>query len=201
MKGKDAHWREKGAKQMAFQGQHILPAIRKMKDLEKLMKLSYEYLVLLDSHISQIKPIVDMVRSHGKKVLLHADLVEGLKNDEYAAEFLCQIVKPAGLISTRAGVITKTKQNGLLAIQRLFLLDTNALEKSYKLLERTEPDFIEVLPGVMPHMIAEVYERTGVPIFAGGLIRTVTDVELALQAGAEAVTTSKIDLWKHFEKH
>jgi len=185
---------------MSIQGQRVLPAVRKMKDLEKLMKLSYEYIVLLDTHISQIKPIVDMVKSHGKKALLHADLIEGLKNDEYAAEFLCQIVKPAGLISTRASVIAKTKQNGLLAIQRLFLLDTNALEKSYKLLERTEPDYIEVLPGVMPHIIAEVYERTGIPIFAGGLIRTVDDVEQALQAGAIAVTTSRTELWAHFDR-
>lgn len=184
---------------MAFHGQRILPAARKMKDVEKLIKLSYEYMVLLDSHISQIKSVVDMVRANGKKALLHADLIEGLKNDEYAAEFLCQVVRPAGLISTRASVIAKTKQNGLLAIQRMFLLDTNALEKSYKLLERTEPDYIEVLPGVMPHMITEVWERTKTPIFAGGLIRSVEDVERALSAGAVAVTTSKAELWKHFE--
>jgi glycerol uptake operon antiterminator len=184
---------------MAFHGQRILPAVRKMKDVEKLMKLPYEYLVLLDTHISQIKPVVDMVKANGKKALLHADLIEGLKNDEYAAEFLCQVVKPAGLISTRGSVIAKTKQNGLLAIQRLFLLDTNALENGIRLLERTEPDYIEVLPGVMPHIIAEVCERTGIPIFAGGLIRSVADVEQALAAGAKAVTTSNVELWKHFE--
>ncbi|WP_159884655.1 glycerol-3-phosphate responsive antiterminator [Paenibacillus puerhi] len=185
---------------MAFHRQTILPAARQMKDLEKLMKLSYEYLVILDTHISQIKSVVDLAKSHGKKALLHADLIEGLKNDEYAAEFLCQVVKPAGLISTRAGVIAKTKQNGLLAIQRLFLLDTNALEKSYALLERTKPDYIEVLPGVMPHMIREVHERSGIPIFAGGLIRTVQDVEQAIAAGASAVTTSRAELWKHFDQ-
>lgn len=183
---------------MAFRGQRILPAVRRMKDLEKLWKLPYEYIVLLDSHIGQIKPVADLMRANGRKLLLHADLIEGLKNDEYAAEFLCQIVKPAGLISTRAAVIAKTKQNGLTAIQRLFLLDTGALDKSCRLLERTRPDYIEVLPGVMPHMIGEVYERTGIPIFAGGLIRTVPEAEAALQAGAEAVTTSNVSLWKHY---
>ncbi|RXZ78482.1 glycerol-3-phosphate responsive antiterminator [Paenibacillaceae bacterium] len=184
---------------MSFYNQTVLPAVRKMKDLEKLMRLSYDYVVMLDCHISQVKPIVDMIGSYGKKVLLHADLIDGLKNDEYAAEYLCQNIQPAGLISTRAGVIAKTKQNGLLAIQRLFLLDTIALEKSYKLLERTKPDYIEVLPGVMPHIIAEVHERTGIPIFAGGLIRTVQDVEEAVRAGATAVTTSRAELWRHFE--
>jgi glycerol uptake operon antiterminator len=42
--------------------------------------------------------------------------------------------------------------------------------------ERTRPDYIEVLPGVMPHIIKEVYEKTKIPIFAGGLIRSEEDV-------------------------
>ncbi|MGG1555826.1 glycerol-3-phosphate responsive antiterminator [Paenibacillus ferrarius] len=185
---------------MELQDQRILPAIRKMKDLEKLMGSPYTYIVLLDSHIGQLKSIVDLSRAHGKKLLLHADLIEGLKNDEYAAEFLCQSIRPAGIISTRGSVITKTRQNGLLAIQRLFLLDSSALEKSYTLLERTQPDYIEVMPGVIPHIIREVKERSGIPIFAGGLIRSVDDVEQALSAGATAVTTSNKELWQHYER-
>ncbi|MNY79153.1 Glycerol-3-phosphate responsive antiterminator [compost metagenome] len=54
------------------------------------------------------------------------------------------------------------------------------------------------MPGVMPHIIQEVLEKTGIPIFAGGLIRSVEDVENALRAGATAVTTSHKDLWKHY---
>ncbi|NUU60184.1 glycerol-3-phosphate responsive antiterminator [Paenibacillus agri] len=184
---------------MSIQGQTVLPAIRKMKHLEKLLQSSYEYIVLLESHIGQLKDIVNLAKSHRKKLLLHVDLVEGLKNDEAAADFLCQSIKPAGLISTRANVILKARQNGLLAVQRVFLLDSSALDKSYALLERTQPDYIEVLPGVIPGLIAEVRERTGIPIFAGGLIRTVDDVEKALAAGATAVTTSQMDLCRHYD--
>ena len=183
---------------MPFNQQRILPAARKIKDLEKLLSTSFEYIVLLDSHVGELKSLIDLANFHGKKLLLHADLIEGLKNDEYAAEFLCQNIKPAGLISTRANVILKAKQNRMLAIQRLFLLDSNALEKSYTLLERTKPDYIEVLPGIIPNIIREVHEKVGIPIFAGGLIRSVDDVENALAAGATAVTTSRPQLWKHY---
>lgn len=169
-----------------------------MKDFEKLLRSPYEYVVLLDSHISQLQSLVELAKAQRKKVLLHADLVHGLSSDEYAAEFLSQVIKPAGLISTRSNVIVKAKDNGLIAIQRLFLLDTNALEKSYSLLKRTKPNYIEVLPGVMPHMISEVRGITGIPIFAGGLIRSVEDVERALSAGAIAITTSRKDLWEHY---
>ncbi|WP_408009795.1 glycerol-3-phosphate responsive antiterminator [Pseudalkalibacillus sp. A8] len=178
--------------------QKILPAIRNLKDFEKLLNTNFEYLVLLDSHISQLKSLSQTAKRHDKKLLVHADLIQGLKNDEHAAEFLSQEIKVDGLISTRASVILTAKKKGVLAIQRLFLLDSSALKKSYSLLEKTKPDFIEVLPGIMPPIIKEVHEKTGIPIFAGGLIRTIEDVESALSSGATAVTTSRSKLWKHF---
>ncbi len=183
---------------MAFNGQVILPAARHMKDFEKILESPYEFGVFLDTHIGQLRSIFDLARRHGKKMLLHADLVQGLKNDEYATEYLCQEIKPFGLISTRSNVILRAKQKGVLAIQRIFLLDTNALEKSYALLAKTQPDFIEVLPGAMPKIISEVFEQTNIPILAGGLIRTVDDVNQALRAGATAITTSNRELWQHF---
>ncbi|WP_265738392.1 glycerol-3-phosphate responsive antiterminator [Pseudalkalibacillus salsuginis] len=178
--------------------QKILPAIRNMKDFEKLLDSNYEYLVLLDSHISQLRSITQTAKRHGKKLLVHVDLIQGLKNDEHAAAFLAQDIKVDGVISTRASVIMTAKKKGVLAIQRLFLLDSSALKKSYALLEKTQPDYIEVLPGIMPEIITEVHEKTGIPIFAGGLVRTVEDVENALSAGATAATTSRASLWKHF---
>jgi glycerol uptake operon antiterminator len=181
---------------MSIFQQRILPAANQLKDLEKIMETPYEYVVMLGTHISQLESVVQLVKSHGKKIFLHADLIQGLNNDDYAAEYLSQVIKPSGLISTRSNVILKAKQNGLLAIQRLFLLDSNALEKDYSLVERTRPDFIEVLPGIMPHIIKEVHEKTKIPIFAGGLIRSEEDVDKALQAGVVAVTTSRKDLWK-----
>lgn len=181
---------------MAFDSQTILPAVRKWKDLESLLSAPYRYIVLLGGHIGQLKNAVDLASGAGKRILLHADLIDGLKSDDYAAEFLCQHIRPAGLISTRANVVAKTKQNGLLAIQRMFLLDSGALEKTYALAEKTKPDYIEVLPGLLPHLIREVKERTGTPVIAGGLIRTAEEAEAALRAGAAAVTTSQRDLWR-----
>lgn len=181
---------------MDFNRQKILPAARNLKEIEEMVDSDYLYIVLLNSHIGQLKSLVQLAKSKGKKLLLHADLVQGLRNDEYAAQFLCQEIKPAGLISTRKNVILTAKKYGLISIQRLFLLDSIALESSYKLLETTKPDFIEVLPGVMPHIIKEVFEKTGIPIVAGGLIRNRHEVEDALKAGALAVTTSRKELWR-----
>ncbi|MEV5026900.1 glycerol-3-phosphate responsive antiterminator [Paenibacillus sp. LPE1-1-1.1] len=184
---------------MLLNGQNVLPAVHKLKDVEAVLASPFSYMVLLGGHLGQLKNIVDLANQHGKKVLLHADLIDGLKNDEYAAEFLCQSIRPAGIISTRSSVIGRTKQNGLIAIQRLFLIDSDALERSYTVLDKNRPDFIEVLPGVIPDIISEVKERSGIPIIAGGLIRTQAHVKQALEAGASAITTSRKELWRPAE--
>ncbi|WAA10955.1 glycerol-3-phosphate responsive antiterminator [Fervidibacillus albus] len=180
--------------------QMVIPAISSYKRLEKFLESEYELAVFLEVHISQLKNITKMANRYHKKLIFHVDLIEGLKNDERGTEFLCQEYDPYGLISTKASVIQKAKQKGVLSIQRVFLLDSQALEQSYKLIEFTKPDYIEVLPGAMPWMIKEVKQQTKTPILAGGLIRRTREVEQAITAGATAVTTSKTKLWDVFEK-
>ncbi|PLT33094.1 glycerol-3-phosphate responsive antiterminator [Bacillus sp. V5-8f] len=180
--------------------QKILPASANMKDFEAFLQSSYEIGVFLDMHMAQLKHIDRMAKEKGKKMIYHVDLIHGMKNDEYATEYICQEYKPFGLISTKSSVIQKAKQKGVIAVQRMFLIDSHALEKSYKLIEKTQPDYIEVLPGAMPAIISEVKERVNLPIFAGGLIRTPDDVNAALLAGATAITTSKRKLWDLFSE-
>ncbi|MGA9289358.1 MAG: glycerol-3-phosphate responsive antiterminator [Anaerobacillus sp.] len=184
---------------MSFHNQNILPAVRKMRDFETLLNSSYTYIVLLDTHIGQLKSVIKEGNRAGKKLLLHADLVQGLRNDEHGAEFLCQEVKPAGLISTRSSVLSVAKRRGILSVQRLFMLDSMALDTSYSMVRNTQPDCVEVLPGIIPQVFEELHEQIKVPIFAGGFIRTVEDVEAALSGGAAAVTTSKKEIWKHYQ--
>jgi glycerol uptake operon antiterminator len=184
---------------MSFHDQKILPAVRSMKDFDKLLKMNYRYGVFLDLHIGMLKSVYQYAKQHEKKMFLHVDLIHGLKSDEYAAEYICQEIKPYGLISTKTNVITKAKQKGVLAIQRAFIIDSSAMETSVKLVEKANPDYIEVLPGVVPKVIQQLRGKTGKPIFAGGLIETAAEVEEAIAAGASAITTSNVELWKRFE--
>ncbi|TDO11542.1 glycerol uptake operon antiterminator GlpP [Bacillus inaquosorum] len=184
---------------MSFHNQPILPAIRNMKQFDEFLNSSFTYGVILDIHLGQLKGVIREAQKHGKNMMVHVDLIQGIKHDEYGAEFICQDIKPAGIISTRSNVIAKAKQKKIYAIQRLFLLDTSAMEKSMEFVGKHKPDFIEVLPGIVPSLIREIKEKTGIPIFAGGFIRTEEDVEQALKAGAVAVTTSNTKLWKKYE--
>ncbi|MFT8321567.1 MAG: glycerol-3-phosphate responsive antiterminator [Bacillus sp. (in: firmicutes)] len=175
--------------------QKVIPASATMKEFEFFLQSNYKIGVFLEVHISQLKNISLMAKEAGKKMIYHVDLIQGIKSDDFGTEFICQEFKPYGLISTKSSVIMKAKQKNIVAIQRVFLLDSHALEKSIKLVQRTQPDYIEVLPGTMPWMIKEIKEKVNVPILAGGLIRTKQEVENAIQAGATSITTSKKQLW------
>lgn len=173
----------------------VIPAIRRMKDFEKVLQSNHDTVVFLESRVSQLKSIVKYTRQENKKILLHFDLIQGLKADEYGMEYLIHEVKPDGILSTRGNVIALAKKYKLLAIQRLFLLDSTALDQNIKLVEKFQPDCVEVMPGLIPDMISEIHEVTKLPIIAGGLIKKEEQVNAALRAGATAITTSEKQLW------
>lgn len=181
---------------MSFNGQTVIPAAHNYRDVEKILSLDAEYMVMLETQVGQLKSLVNLAASGGKKVILHADLIHGLKNDEYAVDFLCQDVRPAGIISTRGNVILKAKQHKVLAIQRLFMLDSSAFTKGTALVQKIKPDYIELLPGILPSMIEQMTELLHIPVIAGGLITTQAQVDEILAAKATAITTSQKSLWK-----
>ncbi|MDY0395949.1 glycerol-3-phosphate responsive antiterminator [Virgibacillus halophilus] len=173
----------------------VLPAVRRMKDFEDALQTKQETIVLLETRISQLKSLVTYARRTAKTVLLHVDLIQGLKTDEYAMEFLIREVKPDGILSTRGNVINLAKKHGLLTIQRIFLLDSLALEHNVSLAKKLKPDCVEVLPGLIPSMIEHIHDQTGLPVIAGGLIKSAEHIDMALNAGAVAVSTSDKHLW------
>ncbi|MFC4401851.1 glycerol-3-phosphate responsive antiterminator [Gracilibacillus xinjiangensis] len=174
----------------------VLPAIRNMKDFERVLESEMPIIILLETRIAQLNQLVKLIRKKNKKILVHGDLINGLKVDQYGMEFLIRDVKIDGVISTRANVISMAKKNNIVAIQRLFAIDSSAIEKNLELVMKTQPDYIEVLPGIVPSIIQEIIDKTGIPVIAGGLIKTEEDVDHALNSGAKAITTSRAELWK-----
>lgn len=173
----------------------IIPAIRDIKEYEKVLESEHPMIALLETRLSQLDSLVKYAHKRGKKVLVHADLVQGLKSDEYGIEFLVNNVKVDGVISTKGSVISLVKKHQITAIQRLFALDSYALEHNLEMCKRIKPDYIEILPGIIPGIIKQVQGETGIPVIAGGLIRTEQEVKEAFENGAKAVTTSEDQLW------
>lgn len=149
----------------------------------------------MEVRINQLKSLVNYAKEANKKILVHIDLIQGLKADKYGVEYLVREIKPDGILSTRGSVINRVKKHNILAVQRLFLLDSLSLDNNLRRCNRYKADYLEVLPGKMPDVIRYIHQETDIPIIAGGLIESEQDVKVALSAGVVAISTSSVELW------
>lgn len=177
------------------EGNPVIAAIKDMDGLVECCKCEdVKVVFILFGDLCSISEIVQKVKSAEKIAMVHVDLINGLASKEVAVEFIGKNTKADGIITTKPALIRKGKELGLNTVLRYFLIDSMALE-TIKQSQNAKPDFIEVLPGVMPKIIREVSSTTKIPIIAGGLIKDKEDVMGALGAGAVAVSTTNPSVW------
>lgn len=174
----------------------IIAAVKDQAGLQKALDSDCRVIFLLFGTILNIGDLVKQAHDYGKLCAVHIDLVEGLSNRDIAVDGLVKLCHPDGIISTRTPQIRRAQQLGVLAIQRTFMLDSISLQNLLAQIDSIRPDFIEILPGIIPSVIREITEKTSIPLIAGGLIRSKQDVIQALQAGVIAVSTSCLDVWE-----
>jgi len=172
----------------------IIPAVKSMEGLDRILAVQQKIVFVLFGDILTIPDIVSKLKAAGKTVLVHLDLIEGLNSRDVAVDFLARTTQADGILSTKANLVKYAKNQGLLTIQRFFVLDSMALLNIEKQFPLDYADAIEILPGLMPKVILRLAKMTDKPIVAGGLISDREDVSSVLSAGATAVSTTKLDL-------
>ena len=180
-----------------FMANPVIAAVRDVCGLNSALKSPVEFVFLLDASLMNIRQRVQQIRGAGKKAFVHLDMVAGLGKDAGALEFLWEDCRPDGVILTKPNMIQTARHLGFITVQRLFVLDSLSVQTGLKIANESRPDFIEVMPGgVVAKIIAQIRQKSSVPVIAGGLIETRDEVADLLKAGALAVSTSKADLWK-----
>lgn len=173
----------------------VIAAVKTDEALTAALASPCSAVFLLASTLLTVYGLVRRIHDAGKLAVVHIDLVDGLSSREIAVDSLNALCHPDGIISTRPTLIRRARHRGLLTVQRAFILDSLSLTSLSGQLEQGKPDFVEILPGIMPRVIAEISARTQVPVIAGGLLRDKADVMAAMHAGAAAVSTSAPSLW------
>lgn len=175
----------------------IIASVKDMEGVEECCKLDdIKVVFILFGDLCSIGDIVEKIKDAGKIAMVHIDLINGLSSKEIAVDFIKKNTQADGIISTKPALIRRGKELSLFTIHRYFMLDSMALESIHQQQHIVRPDFIEVLPGVMPKIIERVRHLTRTPIIAGGLITDKESVMGALSAGAIAVSTTNKDVWK-----
>lgn len=179
-----------------FKAYPVVPALRTAKDVDRALKLAPRVVFLLGSTVLDFAEKIQALQEVGHAVFIHFDLIEGLRSDGAALDFLLSAAPPEGIISTHKTVIDLAKKAGLLRILRIFVLDSEAVRKGRQLVLSVRPDFVELLPGVALTAVDERLLRDfSAPLIAGGLITELSHVHSILRKGVTAVSTSDTSLW------
>lgn len=78
-------------------------------------------------------------------------------------------------------------------------MDSIALKNEINLLGKmkNKPDAVEIMPGVIPKIIAKFKEEAkNISVVAGGLIENKEEIMSALNSGATSISTSRRNLWE-----
>jgi len=173
----------------------IIMAIKDEEGLRACLKSHDQTVVfVLYGEVATIAEVTEQLKAAGKQVMVHMDLIVGLSAKEEAVDFIAKYTRADGVISTRYDQIRRGKQLNLSTIYRIFVIDSKALSNLNKHIG-DYADIVEILPGLMPRVIARMRRELGVPIIAGGLIAEKEDVIQALDAGAIAISTTNEDVW------
>ena len=178
-----------------FEISPIITAVKDEQGLEKALKTESPVVFLLFGNICNITGLVDQVKNSGKIAIVHVDLIQGLSSKEVAVDFIHQNTRADGIISTKAPLVRHAMDLGMIGGQRTFLIDSMALETTKKQLLTFQPDFMELMPGVMPKILKTVRGYTEIPLVAGGLISDKKDILAAFDAGVDAESTTREELW------
>ena len=174
------------------------PVIASIKDedgLRSVLRAPCPVVFVLFGSVMTIHSIVASLKSAGKMVFVDVDLLDGFSSKPVTVDFLKAHTQVEGVLSSKSIMVKAAKTAGLLAIHRLFLVDSFSYNNVSKQVKISEPDAIMILPGCMPRVISWVCDETELPLIAGGLVCDKDDVMGALGAGATAVASSNRGVW------
>lgn len=173
----------------------VIPALKNDDNLKEAIESSSEIVFLIMANLMNVKDIVTELKKAGKLVFVHVDMIEGLSSSNYGVEYLIKAIEPDGIITTKHNMVNFARKNNIAVIQRYFILDSFSFKNTISHIRENKPDAIEILPGLMPKIIKRICKLVNVPVITGGLIDDKEDIMNALKAGAEGVSTTKMELW------
>lgn len=179
-----------------LQKKPVIAGVKNVEDALRAVELQVEILFFLTGTLFDLQELVRYDLEPRPLIFAHVDLLQGIGKDQWGLRFLAREVGVDGILTTRSQLVKAAKKEGLLAVQRLFVLDSEALKTGLSIVTASAPDAVEILPAlILPHIHQRLPVAELPPIIAGGLIETVDEVRAVLKTPARAVSTSRKELW------
>ncbi len=137
-----------------------------------------------------------LIHQYGRKAVVHQDSIKGLARDRTSIDFLSKLGVDA-VITMKPQCVRWIKEEEMLSILGLFLIDTNAMATGVQSINESRPDAGLVMPMTIPGSIYDaILRQIRVPLLAGGLGMEEELVTAALDNGALAAAVTKPALWQ-----
>ena len=175
----------------------VIASIKKESDIDKAIASKANIAFLLTGNLINMQEHLERLKEKDIYTFIHIDFIEGLSNTKSAIKYIAKIWKPTGIITTKSNLIKFAKEEKLMTVQRIFLIDRNAILKGIEMSLSCKPDAVEILPGLMPSIIDQLTHQINLPIIAGGLISNKQEILDALEAGALAISSGNPSLWNY----
>lgn len=179
-----------------LQRSRIIPAVRGPEYIDAALKSPSVIVWLLYGTPLTLPAIVRQVRSAGKLPIANLDLLTGFAQDADGIELLAS-EGIAGVVSTRQSVLRSARAQGIIAVQRTFVVDSIAVGNISRALQHFVPDAIELLPAAaVPLCISTLRAaQPQLPVIATGLVTNMRQVDDQIRCGVSSVATSDVSLW------
>jgi len=177
-----------------FEKSSIIAAVYSDRDFEEALKNNVEVIILLRANLLTLHKFIESAHKNQKMLFVHADMTEGITKDDFGIAYIAK-AGADGIVSTRSNLIKTAKKSKLMTVQRVFAIDSKSVSTAIETAKSCKPDMIEIMPGIIPKVIARFKGNVNIPLIMGGFIETKEEIAQALSAGAHAVSTSRSELW------
>ena len=180
-----------------FSNRPVIAAVRNDDDLNFAMQSDAPVVALMGGHILRLPELVRRLHATERTVFIHPELIHGLGKDPAGIDYLADLVLPDGIVSTKKALLQRAHERGLLTVFQFFAIDTQAVISALDNANAIEPNFIEMMPGLLFRQIGQISSITHIPVIAAGLIKKEQEIHEVLAAGAIALSSSSRALWSY----
>ena len=174
-----------------FSKRKVAAAVRTEEDFQAALNSQVEVVFLHGTNLLSIGEQIERAHTAGKKLFVHMDFA-----DRIGLEFL-KLKGADGIISTKTSMIRQAREAELTTVQRFFIVDSHSVDTAVDSIRIAKPDIVEIMPGVVCKKIVEFAQKVNTPILVGGLVEFKGEVDDALAAGAEGISTAARELWDY----
>jgi len=179
----------------------MLPAVRDGASLNQALDLGYrQVLIERGSLLAMVGPLAGAARQ-GIAIFVNLDAVEGLAPDSAALAFLATDLGFSGVLSVKPHLLKDASRFRLRTVQRIHALDSTGLETGLNSIVSPPPYAIAVAPAVaVPQVMPAIRAATRTPIWGTGFVTTAEQANEVLAAGADVVSSGRLELWREFSR-